>query len=234
MHYTIQRSDERGSAEHGWLQSRFSFSFAEYRNLERMGFGPLRVINDDTIAPESGFGMHPHRDMEIITIVTQGSVEHEDSMGHHGTTSAWEVQCMSAGSGVMHSEFNPSDSVPLQLFQIWIHPREKNITPAYAQKRYGADMFEGNFLPIASGLGSPGALHIHQDAEICRGRFGTGESLSLLPKCNGLYLFVIDGSIKLEGETLGARDAIAFTDAQEIQLNILEASDLLLFHLRLA
>lgn len=233
MTYTIQRADERGSADHGWLHSRFSFSFADYHNPEQMGFGALRVINDDTIAPQSGFGMHPHRDMEIITIVTEGTVEHRDSMGHHGSTSAWEVQCMRAGSGILHSEFNPSKTQTLRLFQIWIRPREKGLPPSYSQHRFSPEVFEGRFATVASGLEQPAVLCIMQDAHLERGRFKAGSGVTVTPRAEGLYVFVIAGSITLAGETLDARDAMALTHPETLTLGITAASDVLLFHLPL-
>ena len=232
MSYDIQRADDRGSAHHGWLESRFSFSFSEYLNPDRMGFGVLRVINDDRIMPGGTFDMHPHRDMEIITIVTHGALEHNDSMGHRGILEAGEVQHMSAGSGIRHSEANAGNEV-LELFQIWIFPRSKGITPVYRQKGFSPGYIQNRLGLLVSPDGVEESLTMHQDARIFRGRFDTDQEVIYrsVPPDHGLYLFVIDGEVTLLGETLTRRDAIQIEKQNTIALGVKAGTDLLLFDL---
>lgn len=231
MRYTIQRAEERGTAEHGWLSSRFSFSFAEYLNPERMGFGTLRVINDDRIFPGGTFPLHPHRDMEIVTIILKGAIEHRDSMGNRYILKEGEVQHMSAGTGIRHSEANPSDSEILELFQIWIYPKSQGIPPVYQQKFFDPFLMKNRLGLLVSQSGEAGSLPIHQDAKILRGQFDTTVPLSYFcgTPSHGLYLLVIEGEVSLLGETLRKRDAVAMEGYGEIAMTALPGSDLLLF-----
>jgi len=219
MQKVVHRADARGKGEHGWLSTRYSFSFADWYDPSRMGFGALRVINDDRIAAAHGFGAHRHQDMEIITIVTKGTVTHEDSMGNKGTVSAGEVQVMSAGTGVTHAERNDSPDEELTLFQIWIATREKGVEPRYAQKSFGESV-SGSRLLVAPDA-REGALAIEQDAfitEVILKKDGV-TSYELNDPTHGVYVFVIDGSVSLSEETLNMRDAIGIAGEKEISIS---------------
>lgn len=231
MNGAIHRANQRGVAEHGWLHSRFSFSFAQYHNRDRMGFGALRVINDDVVDPKSGFGMHPHRDMEIITIVLKGCVEHTDSLGHHGFTKAGEIQMMSAGSGIEHSEHNPSADEPLELFQIWIFPNEHNLPPHYEQRDFRDIPMSGVWALLVSGQGREGSMKIAQDATIKMTRMTAGQEMVCegVPHGYGRLLMVIEGEVQIEGETLSRRDEWQTPDTQKFSIHALSESQLLLF-----
>lgn len=220
MQTVIHRADDRGKGDYDWLTTRYSFSFATWYEPERMGFGALRVINDDRIAPARGFGPHPHRDMEIVTIVTKGAVTHEDSMGNKGVTPAGDVQAMSAGSGVVHAEYNDSPDEELTLFQLWITTNKPGAEPRYAQKPFGlTETTPGRTLLVAPD-GVPDALPIHQDAYIEYGVLSADAPLmyELRNIQNGVYVFVIEGDVQVGDETLGARDAIGITDTESITL----------------
>ncbi|MDD4884739.1 pirin family protein [Sulfuricurvum sp.] len=232
MQVTLHRAHERGIAEHGWLHSRFSFSFADYHNRERMGFGVLRVINDDIIEPGSGFGMHPHRDMEIITIVTHGMLEHKDSEGNHGIISAGEIQYMSAGSGVEHSEFNPSDQDRTELFQIWIYPHTKGLIPRYEQHKCDAESMNRWEL-LVSGDGRKGSLAIRQDACIKKAHLYIGHTL-VSDNCkpgHGRLLLVMSGELEACGYTLKARDELQILGEESFEITTDREAQLLLFDL---
>lgn len=213
MDLRVHRAEQRGRAEHGWLHSRFSFSFADYRDLRRMGFGVLRVINDDVIEPGQGFGMHPHRDMEIITIVMEGALEHRDSEGNHGIIHAGQIQYMSAGSGVSHSEYNPSSSDNVHLFQIWVHPDHQGATPRYAQHDFLTQSKSEGWMMLVSPDGQGGAIAIRQDASIALARPKQGSTLMVedVASGHGRLLLVIEGEISALSETLGARDELQVT-----------------------
>ncbi|MFZ2832149.1 MAG: pirin family protein, partial [Minisyncoccia bacterium] len=208
MKTILHKASSRGIAEHGWLHSRFSFSFAEWYEPTRMGFGVLRVINDDVIDAHSGFGKHPHRDMEIITIVTEGAVSHEDNMGNIYEVPAGDVQVMSAGTGVLHAEFNKGDTT-LKLFQIWITPREKHLAPRYDQRSFGV-VKKNEVELLVSGDLNTDALYINQDAYISRVFIEVGNSVqySLYNSKNGAYIFVIRGRIHVADYDIGDRDAL--------------------------
>lgn len=231
MQYLIHRANKRGVAEHGWLHSRFSFSFAQYHDSQRMNFGALRVLNDDVVDPENGFGMHPHRDMEIITIVLKGSIEHRDSLGHHGFTNAGEIQIMSAGTGIEHSEDNPSADEPLELLQIWMFPNAHNLIPRYEQKDFRTIMMNGVWALLVSGEGDEGSMKIAQDANIKMTRLAEGIDI----KCDqisagyGRLLFVIEGEAEILGEILGARDEWQTTDTGDFVIHALQDAHLILF-----
>ena len=216
MHKVVHKAEDRGVAEHGWLHSRFSFSFADWYDPTRMGFGALRVINDDVIDPSSGFGMHPHRDMEIITIVREGSVTHEDSMGNKGVVRAGEVQVMSAGTGVVHSEMNVDPQVQLSLFQIWIYPDRPGYEPRYAQSAFEEPVLNEPQLVVGS-WESDAPLTIHQHARLMRLRADTACTLNLTPG-SGMYVLVVTGSVTALGETLGHRDAMGVWDTDSVEV----------------
>ena len=210
---------ERGLAEAGWLSSRFSFSFASYYDENRMGFGSLRVLNDDVIAPGNGFGMHPHANMEIITVVTSGTLKHTDSDGNSGLLSAGGVQVMSAGSGIAHSEWNGSDSESLALFQLWIETNNPNATPRYDQKTF---MFPADSLvSVASGYDDAGALPLYQNARVSVGTYTEGATDTYsVGVGKGLFLLVIEGTCTVGGMTLGRRDAVEITDVVTVECSM--------------
>ncbi|MDO9208142.1 MAG: pirin family protein [Sulfuricurvum sp.] len=210
MKTSLHKADERGIAEHGWLHSRFSFSFANYHNRERMGFGVLRVINDDIIEPSGGFGTHPHHDMEIVTILIKGSLEHKDSEGNHGTITAGHIQYMSAGSGVEHSEFNPSSTEQTQLFQIWIFPQAKGLPPRYEQRDFRDLVTKNRWAIMVSSDGRDGSMPIRQDASIMMAHVKAGHTLISNPikAGHGRLLLVIEGEINTCGHTLQRRDEL--------------------------
>lgn len=218
MKATIHRAAERGKGEYGWLSTRYSFSFANWYEPARMGFGALRVINDDRIAPHEGFDTHTHQDMEIITFVTQGTLTHRDSMGNVGVLRAGEVQAMSAGTGVAHSEYNDSDE-PLTLFQIWILPKTRGILPRYAERRFATGDEPGITLLAAPDV-APDALPINQDAYVSRAVLDAEHPLTytVRKEGNGIYVFVVDGTVEAAGETLEARDAIGITESNTIEM----------------
>lgn len=227
MHSKIHRSKERGRAEHDWLSTRFSFSFANYQNPQRMNFGLLRVLNDDTIAGGGGFGFHPHDNMEIVTIVTEGELFHRDSMGNEGKIPAGDVQRMSAGTGVVHSEMNASKTRPVKLFQIWVFPKEKNIEPSYEQKGFARADKKNKLLCIVSG-NKEGALGIHQDAEFFLGEIGKQKSVfhKILDE-RGVFVFVVKGKVQVGKEVLNERDSIEISGAEKIELKAIEESEVL-------
>lgn len=221
MKIELHAHDTRGVSEHGWLSSRFSFSFAEYYNPLRMNFGALRALNDDTVAASHGFGMHPHRDMEIISIPLYGELTHKDSLGNELTIGPEAVQVMSAGSGVVHSEMNPSDEIDGQFLQIWITTRENGITPSHSHGVFRAAEQLNTFVTLVrpdtvAGSGLP----IHQDAFIARGRFtpGTAVHYAVQQSGNGVFVFLISGSIMIDGQTLEARDALAITETDMVDI----------------
>jgi quercetin 2,3-dioxygenase len=230
MQKIIHRAFERGTSDHGWLQSRFSFSFADWYEPRRMGFGQLRVLNDDIIAPLGKFGMHPHQDFEIITIPLSGAVTHEDSMGNKGTVRDGEVQTMSAGTGVVHSEFNASATEPLTLFQIWILPMVKGAVPRYAQKKFKADARKNAWQLLVAEDGVKGTLPIYQNARISRALLEPGTTLSytIAHPGNGAYVLVIDGEVDVVGEHLGRRDALGISDVDQFSLGTVVPSSVLL------
>jgi redox-sensitive bicupin YhaK (pirin superfamily) len=215
MRTITHRQQDRGKGEYGWLSTRYSFSFADWYEPSRMGFGALRVINDDRIAPANGFGMHSHQDMEIITIVLTGAVTHKDSLGNVGTVAAGDVQVMSAGTGVSHSEYNDSETEPLELFQIWIEPKTFGIAPAYAQKHFGFPKSAGSVQLV----GKDG-LAINQDAGISYVVIDKERpAIYDIVHGNGVYVFMIEGEAMVTGEKLSARDALGIMDASSVVLN---------------
>ncbi|HWH07253.1 MAG TPA: pirin family protein [Candidatus Paceibacterota bacterium] len=230
MRTTIHRAKDRGRGEYGWLQTRYSFSFADWHNPERMGFGALRVINDDRIAGQSGFGMHTHKDMEIITIVRSGTLTHKDSMGNTGTVRKGEVQVMSAGTGVAHSEYNDHDE-ELTLFQLWIHTDEQNHAPRYDQRAFAFPAI-GQTL-VVSPFGVAEGLHIHQRAYITLATIDAEHhaTYEVKEKGNGIYVMVVEGEAAVAENKLTQRDAItiegvttiSFATDTKVELLIIEA-----------
>lgn len=230
MKKIIQRANERGHADHGWLNAYHSFSFANYSDPEKVHFGLLRVLNDDTVAPSMGFGMHPHDNMEIVTIPLKGSIKHRDNMGNEGIIKAGDVQIMSAGRGVVHSEFNASVKEPLNLFQIWVFPKVRNITPRYDQKTFEAAERINKFQTVVSPEKENGTLWINQDAWFSLAKIEAGKSISYsihLPD-NGMYIMVISGEVEVAGEKLAARDAIAISETQSVELHAKKDSEVLM------
>jgi redox-sensitive bicupin YhaK (pirin superfamily) len=229
---TIRKTDERGHANHGWLDSRFSFSFAEYDDPSHVHFGPLRVLNEDWVEPGTGFPPHPHRDMEIITIVLDGAVAHQDSTGGEGLTRPGEVQVMTAGTGVSHSEYNPSDSDRLHMLQIWILPDARGHTPRYAQKAFGTAARHNALLPVVSVDGNNGTLPIHQDATLYVSELDAGARLEhvLAPGRRG-YLFLSKGAALINGQRLDVGDAALITDEPRLTLTGAAPADLVLMDL---
>lgn len=225
MTTTLYPAGERGTGEYGWLSTRYSFSFADWYEPTRMGFGALRVLNDDRIAPMSGFGKHAHRDMEIITIVFKGTVTHEDSMGNTGTVTAGEVQVMSAGTGVTHAERNDSSFEELELLQLWVVPREEGITPRYEQKAF-PDMHA----LLVSPDGREGSLCIMQDAFISRARVEPGVPFrySLYGPKNSVYVFLVEGEVKIGDVTLQTRDALGTKGESELLIEARSAATLII------
>lgn len=230
MKKIMYRAEDRGKANYGWLDTKYSFSFANYYNPDMMNFGLLRVLNDDTVAPSMGFGTHPHNNMEIITIILEGALEHKDSMGTGSVIYKDEVQVMSAGSGITHSEFNPSNKDAVKLFQIWIFPKEENIKPRYDQKSFPISERKNKLIPAVSGLNKDRSLYIHQNAEIYLGNFNKREKVkyNLSSNTNGAYIFVIDGSLKVGDEELFKRDAIGISEVNNFEIETLEDTNFLI------
>lgn len=225
-------ADTRGHADHGWLNAHHSFSFAGYHDPSRIHFGALRVLNDDIVAPDMGFGKHPHDNMEIITIVLDGALEHKDSMGHTQAIHPDEVQVMSAGTGVFHSEYNHNKDKAVNLLQTWLFPNKKNVQPRYDQRVFPAAERVNKWQAIVSPIDNedPG-MKIHQDAWIYRSKIEAGKSLeyNLHSTGNGVYLFVIDGSATTEGQTLNRRDAVGITETGKITIDAAADTELVLF-----
>jgi redox-sensitive bicupin YhaK (pirin superfamily) len=228
----IRRSQDRGFADHGWLKSYHSFSFADYRDPEHVHFGPLRVINEDRVVPGAGFGTHGHRDMEIISYVLEGELAHKDSTGTSSTIRPGDVQRMSAGSGVRHSEFNASQEQLVHFLQIWIIPDVEGIPAEYEEKRFEDSEKRGRLRLIASPQGTEGSVRIHQDARVYAGLFDGDEQALLQVAANRLiYVHVVRGRIIANGETLEAGDALKLTGEPALQLDSGEAAEVLVFDL---
>ena len=228
---TVRKSNERGHAEHGWLDSYHTFSFADYYDPAHTHFRDLRVINEDYVAPEMGFGMHPHRDMEIITYVVSGALQHKDSMGNTAVMRAGDVQRISAGTGIMHSEVNASTKEPVHLLQIWILPDHKNAKPGYAEKSF-AQAAPGKLHLVASKTGRDGSITINQDAGLYLGKLPAGETLVhvLGAKRHG-WLQLIKGELNVNGSKLQPGDAAAISDTQKVILTAAADAEFLLFDL---
>jgi hypothetical protein len=229
---TLRKSQERGQFDHGWLQSWHSFSFGDYQDPAHVQFGPLRVINEDRVQPGGGFPTHGHRDMEIVTYVLEGALAHEDSMGNGSTIRPGDVQRMSAGTGVRHSEFNHSPDQVTHLLQIWIHPDTTSVPPSYEQRSFAAKEKRGQLRLIASGDGRDDAVRIHQDAAIYAGLFNGAEhaTLALAPGRRG-YVHVARGRIVVNGKPLTAGDALKAEGEESLRLEQGENAEVLVFDL---
>ena len=213
---TLRRSADRGHANHGWLNSHHTFSFADYYDPAHMGVGSLRVINDDRVAPGRGFGTHPHRDMEIISYVVEGALEHKDSIGTGSVINAGDVQIMSAGTGVAHSEFNHSQQEGVRFLQIWVMPNQRALTPRYQQKFYGPER-ENALCLVASPDGEDGSLVVNQDVRLYASILGAGRQLAhSLATGRQAYLQVVSGVLEVAGETLTEGDGLHFVDERKI------------------
>jgi redox-sensitive bicupin YhaK (pirin superfamily) len=230
MTTTIRRSEERGRADFGWLDSRHTFSFGGYYDAEHMGFGPLRVINEDRVAPGGGFPTHPHRDMEIISYVVEGGLAHRDSTGAASVIRPGDVQRMSAGTGVRHSEYNASETAPVQFLQIWILPERQGLKPGYEQKTFAAEEKRGKLRLVGSRDGREGSVVIHQDVDLYATLLEPGETLShRLAAGRGAWVQVIGGALQVNGEALRAGDGLAVSGAGELRLMAEAGAHALLF-----
>jgi redox-sensitive bicupin YhaK (pirin superfamily) len=229
---TLRASDQRGYADHGWLQSFHSFSFADYYDLQHMGFGPLRVINDDVIAAGRGFGMHGHRDMEIVTYVMTGALAHQDSLGNGATILPGDVQRMSAGKGIMHSEFNHEQQGATHLLQIWIEPTERGIKPGYEQKNFTADDKRGRLRLVASPDGRESSVTIHADASLHVGLFNGDEAAELpLNPARKAYVHMARGQALVNGQLLKAGDALKYEGESLVSISQGQQAEVLVFDL---
>ena len=223
-------SESRGSADHGWLKARHTFSFADYQNPQRVRFGPLRVINEDRIAPGKGFGTHPHEDMEIVTYPISGAIEHKDNMGNGTVITAGEVQRMTAGSGVQHSEFNHSQSEELHLLQIWMFPERKNLEPGYEQKMFSREDKLDQLRLIASRDGRDGSVTVHQKVDLYASVLRQGSKVELaIADSNKVFVQVVTGEITASGQTAGAGDGVQITDEDRLIISCQSDAEFLVF-----
>ena len=228
----IRLSSDRGHADHGWLKSQHSFSFGDYFDAEHVEFGPLRVINEDKVVPGAGFGAHGHRDMEIISYVLSGELAHKDSIGNGSVIRPGDVQRMSAGSGIRHSEFNPSTSQPVHFLQIWIQPDTRGIAPSYEEKHFDAADKRGRLRLVASSDGADGSVTIQQDARLYAGLFDGAESATLeFARGRRGYVHVARGSIEVNDVRLQAGDALKLVDVDTVALRAGEDAEVLVFDL---
>lgn len=229
----VHKANDRGAANHGWLTAKHSFSFAGYHDPEKVHFGMLRVLNDDIVAPGMGFGMHPHDNMEIITIPLKGSLQHRDDMGNSEVIKHNEVQVMSAGTGVMHSEFNPSKTEEVNLLQIWVFPSKKNVTPRYDQKLFLPEERKNKFQLIVSPDGERGSMFIQQDAWFSLANLDKDKKLeyNLNKKENGVYAFVIEGKALIADQPLEPRDAAGISDTAKISVEAKTDTQILLIEI---
>ena len=228
----VRRSQERGFADHGWLQSFHSFSFASYFDPQHVEFGPLRVINEDRVQPGAGFGTHGHRDMEIISYVLAGELAHQDSMGNGSVLRPGDVQRMSAGAGVQHSEFNPSRRNAVHFLQIWIQPAVRGVAPSYEEKRFADGEKRGRLRLIASPDRAEGSVLIHQDARVYAGLFDGNEAATLeTDPGRRIYVHVARGQLTASGTALGTGDALKLTDSRALELNEGKQAEVLVFDL---
>lgn len=228
----IRKADERGHADHGWLNAHHTFSFASYHDPRHMSFRALRVMNEDVVAPGSGFGTHPHRNMEIVTYILSGALEHKDSMGNGEVLRAGEFQRMSAGTGITHSEVNPSSTEPVHLYQIWLTPERSGIDPSYEQKKFPETERNNQFQLVASPNAESGSLKIHQDAKIYLANLEQGRHLEFqLTAGRHAWLQVLRGSAKLNDHELSTSDGVAIGGESELHLQANDSSEFLLFDL---
>ncbi|MEL7464641.1 MAG: pirin family protein [Pseudomonadota bacterium] len=231
---SIRRADERGKAEFGWLSSRHTFSFGRYFDPNHLGFGPLRVINDDRVAPGGGFGEHGHQDMEIISLVLDGALAHKDSMGEAAVVRPGDIQRMSAGSGVRHSEFNASDAEPVHFLQIWIIPEREGLTPSYEQATIPAAERVGALRLLGSRDGRDGSVKIHRDVDLYGATLESGDGLThAVAPGRGVWVQMIRGEVHLNRETIREGDGAALTDAPDIRIEAAEDAEFILFDMAL-
>jgi quercetin 2,3-dioxygenase len=229
----IIRSNERYTANHIWLKSSFSFSFAEYFDPNNLSFGPLRVFNDDIVQPNRGFGTHPHKEMEIVSIVLDGELKHEDSEGHTATTTFGEIQRMSAGTGIFHSEVNPSKQKEVNFLQLWIFPDTEKLKPSYEKTSFDTTLLKNQLLPIVSNKSSKNIAHIHQDTTLYLSELEKGNNITFSQEVGRkIYLFVIEGVITLQGnEVLKTRDTARIQETSNLFIDAIENSRFLLIDL---
>ena len=228
----LRKANERGHADHGWLNAYHSFSFADYHDPQHMGFGSLRVINEDRVRPGKGFGTHGHRDMEIITYILEGALEHKDSMGNGSVIRPGDVQRMSAGKGVLHSEFNPSPSEPVHLLQIWIEPNVAGIQPSYEEKHFDAASKRGKLKLVASSDGRDGSVLIHQDASVYAALIDGAERVShRFAAGRQAYVHVARGTVTVNGQPLAAGDALKASGVSTVTIEQGGQAEVLLFDL---
>ena len=229
---TVRKAQDRGHAQHGWLDSWHTFSFGDYYDPKHMGFRSLRVINEDRVAPGKGFPTHSHRDMEIVTYVLDGALEHRDSMGNGSVMKAGDVQRMTAGQGVGHSEFNASQSEPVHFLQIWILPERRNLEPGYEQKNFPKADLQGKLRVVASRDGKDGAVLVHQDVKLLAGHFEAGEAAEYaLAPGRHAFLHVARGSVRVNGQELTAGDALSASDEAALSISGVSGAELLVFDL---
>ena len=228
----FRKAQERGHFDHGWLRTNHTFSFADYDDPRHRRFRALRVMNEDWVAPGQGFGMHPHHDMEIVTYVLSGALEHQDSMGNGEVLRPGELQRMSAGTGILHSEFNPSATDPVHLYQIWLVPSEKGIQPSYEQRAFPDGQKQGRLRIVASPDGREGSLTIHQDALLYLSRLDAGEQVSHnLAAGRHAWLQVLRGKVEVGGRTLAAGDGVCASEEPSLSIRAGEAAEVMLFDL---
>ncbi len=227
----IRKTNERGHASHGWLDTYHTFSFADYYDPQSMGFCSLRVINDDLVMPGMGFGTHPHRDMEIITYILSGALEHKDSLGNGRVIRAGEVQYIAAGTGVQHSEFNPASDEPVHLLQVWIQPDRKGVTPRYAERSF-RDAAAGTLHLVTSKTGRDGSIAIHQDADLWLAKLDIGNRVThKLAPGRHAWIHVAEGEVSFNGEALSGGDAVAVSEETALELSATLPAQILLFDL---
>ena len=228
----IIRAKDRYHIESDWLSAYWLFSFDRYHDPNNMNFGPLRVFNHDTIAGGGGFPTHPHREMEIVTYVLQGTLAHQDSTGGRGLIHAGEVQRMTAGTGIAHSELNASETEPIKLMQIWLTPQQDGLTPGYEQKQFTIEERSGKLLPIVSGHDMPGTVKIHQDATFYVGRLNAGDKISHSLKAGRrAFLYVIEGAVQLAGDEVSAGDQARIVEGRELAMTATQTSEVILLDL---
>ncbi len=235
MNMVLHKNKSRGVADHGWLKSHHTFSFASYYNPDRMGFGTLRVINDDVVEPSMGFGTHPHNNMEIISIPLKGSLKHKDTMGNEHVIAKGEVQAMSAGTGLQHSEYNNSSKESVNFLQIWVKPKKQNIKPNYSQKKFDEKDRLDQFQLVVSPDGQKGSVEINQDAFFSLVSTNPNKELvySKYSKDNGVYFFVLDGEVDVGSEPLFKRDGLGIVNKDEIKILAKTYSELLIMEVPL-
>lgn len=228
----VRKAEDRGHFDHGWLITFHTFSFGEYQNAEHMRFRSLRVMNEDWVQPGQGFGSHPHRDMEIVTYVLDGALEHKDSMGNGSVLRPGEFQRMSAGTGITHSEFNPSDTEPVHVYQIWLFPQRKGIPPSYEQKAFDAQERHNRFRLVAAQDGRDESLTIHQDADIFLATLASGAEVPYeIPANRHAWLQVLRGSVSLNGQQLGQSDGALVSGERQLNIVAAEPGEVMLFDL---